>query len=77
MGVLIKVERLDMTIENWINSDSAVISRVDAAALLDCDPRTVGRGIDAGAIPCIQLGRRKLILLRPFLRLLGLDSQEH
>lgn len=65
-----------MTIENWINSESAVISRVDAAALLHCDPRTVGRGIDAGAIPCIQLGRRKLIPLRPFLRLLGIESQE-
>jgi hypothetical protein len=63
-----------MTIEDWINSDAAVISRVDAAALLDCDPRTVGRGIDTGAIPFIQLGRRKLIPLRPFLRLLGIDT---
>jgi hypothetical protein len=65
-----------VTIKDWLNSKSAVISRVDAATLLDCDPRTIGRGIEEGTIPCISLGSRKVIPLLPLLRLLGLIKSE-
>jgi len=61
-----------MSLDDYMNSDEAVISRADAAALLKCDPRTVSRGIADGTIPSVPLGRRKLIPLKPFLRLLGL-----
>jgi excisionase family DNA binding protein len=65
-----------MSIDDYMNSDEAVISRTDAATLLKCDPRTVSRGIVDGSIPSISLGRRRLIPLKPFLRLLGLDKEE-
>jgi excisionase family DNA binding protein len=64
-----------MSIEEFIHSSDAVISRSDAAILLKCDPRTVGRGIEDGSIPSIKLGRRKLIPLKPFLKLLGLEGR--
>jgi excisionase family DNA binding protein len=60
-----------MSLEDFLNSSDAVISRTDAASLLKCDPRTVSRGIEDGSIPSIKVGRRKLIPLKPFLRLLG------
>jgi hypothetical protein len=62
-------------LKHYIDSNEAVISRTDAAILLKCDPRTVGRGMDDGSIPFIPLGRRKLIPLKPFLRLLGIESE--
>jgi hypothetical protein len=63
-----------MSIDDYLNSNEAVISRTDAATLLKCDPRTVSRGILDGSIPSISLGKRTLIPLRPFLRLLGADK---
>ena len=60
-----------MSLKDFLDSSDAVISRADAASLLKCDPRTVSRGIDEGSIPSIRIGRRKLIPLKPFLRLLG------
>ena len=66
-----------MSLDDYINSNEAVISRADAATLLKCDPRTISRGIVDGSIPSISLGRRTLIPLRPFLRLLGLDKGDN
>lgn len=63
-----------MALKDYIDSNEAVISRTDAASLLKCDPRTVSRGMADGSIPSISLGRRKLIPLIPFLRLLGADG---
>jgi|AntAceMinimDraft_1070359.scaffolds.fasta_scaffold88878_2 hypothetical protein len=63
-----------MALKDYIESDDAVISRTDAASLLKCDPRTISRGMAEGSIPFISLGRRKLIPLQPFLRLLGAES---
>jgi hypothetical protein len=63
-----------MSLDDYMNSNEAVISRTDAATLLKCDPRTVSRGIVDGSIPSISLGRRKLIPLKPFLRLLGMEK---
>ena len=63
-----------MSLDDYMSSKEAVISRTDAATLLKCDPRTVSRGMADGTIPSIPLGRRKLIPLKPFLRLLGIDE---
>jgi excisionase family DNA binding protein len=64
-----------MSLDDYVNSSEAVISRRAAASLLKCDPRTVSRGIVEGSIPSISLGRRRLIPLKPFLRLLGVESE--
>jgi len=64
-----------MSLADFVHSSDAVISRTDAATLLKCDPRTVSRGIEDGSIPSIKLGRRKLIPLMPFLKLLGFEGQ--
>lgn len=64
-----------MSIEDFMHSEGAVISRADAARLLGCDPRTVGRGIADGTIPSIKLGRRRLIPRKPFMKLLGLGGE--
>jgi hypothetical protein len=69
--------RTKMTIDDYLSSNEAVISRADAATLLKCDPRTVSRGILDGSIPSIPLGRRTLIPLRPFLRLLGIEKEDN
>ena len=63
-----------MSAQELIDSGLSVISRTQAAELLDCDPRTISKGIQDGEIPCITLGRRKMIPLMPFLRLLGIDA---
>jgi hypothetical protein len=63
-----------MSAQELIDSGLSVISRTQAAELLDCDPRTISKGIQNGEIPCITLGRRQVIPLRPFLRLLGIDA---
>ena len=73
----LQIRRNTMSIDDYINSNEAVISRADAANLLKCDPRTVSRGILDGSIPSISLGRRTLIPLRPFLRLLGAEKGEN
>lgn len=47
----------------------------EAASLLKCDPRTVSRAIQSGAIPSICIGRRKLIPVAAFKKLLGIGSE--
>jgi excisionase family DNA binding protein len=61
-----------MSLEDIGQPDDVVITRSQAARLLKCDPRTVSRGIQAGSIPAIKLGRRQVIPRTPFLKLLGL-----
>lgn len=58
-----------MTIETLRMSASLVITRIDAAAALGVDPRTVTAGIENGTIPAVKLGRRVLIPREKFLRL--------
>lgn len=54
----------------WLqNSTAATITVADTAEVMGVDPRTVGRGIDEGAIPAVKVGRRVLI---PRLRLLAI-----
>jgi len=52
-------------------SSRAVITRKEAAELLQVDPRLVSRGVDEGKIPHIRLGRRVLILRAPLDRMLN------
>jgi len=53
-----------------LRSSTAPTTTIKAAAeALDCDPRTVSAGIEAGTIPAIKLGRRQVILREKFLKL--------
>jgi hypothetical protein len=58
-----------MTIEELAQSNKATISVTEAARFLGLDPRTVSRDIDG--VPHICVGRRTLVLVKPFLALLG------
>jgi hypothetical protein len=58
-----------MTIEELARSNKVTISLREAARYLEVDPRTVSRSINE--IPHICLGRRTLVLVKPFLELLG------
>jgi DNA-binding transcriptional regulator YdaS (Cro superfamily) len=58
-----------MTIEELAKSDKVTITVSEAANLLGVDPRTVSRSIQG--VPHICMGRRTLILVKPFLTLLG------
>ena len=60
-----------MTLETLLCSSKAVISRAEAAELLECDPRTVTRGIEDGTISAIRLGKRVLVLVQPLVALLA------
>lgn len=53
------------------DSSRAVMTRKEAAELLQVDPRLVSRGVDEGKIPHIRLGRRLLILSGPLNRMLN------
>jgi excisionase family DNA binding protein len=64
-----------MTIDSLMDGSKFVITRSEAAQLLECDPRTVSRGIEDGTIKAIRLGKRVLVLVKPFLNLL-LGSKE-
>lgn len=55
-------------------SRSAVVSRVDIAAVLGVDPRTVTAAIDAGTIPSIRLGSRVVIPREKFLALFDVEG---
>ena len=59
-----------MSIDSLKDGSKAVLTRSEAAELLECDPRTVSRGIEDGTILAIRLGKRVLILAEPFLALL-------
>lgn len=58
-----------VTIDQIRSSRSLVITRVEAAAALGVDPRTVSVGIENGSIPSVRLGRRVVIPREKFLRL--------
>lgn len=58
-----------MTIDELAQSNKVTISVSEAAGFLGVDPRTVSRSIDE--VPHICLGRRTLVLVKPFLALLG------
>lgn len=58
-----------MTIDELAKSNKATISVTEAAGFVGVDPRTFTRGLDG--IPHICMGRRTLILVKPFLTLLG------
>lgn len=51
------------------HSQSAVITRTEAAAALGVDPRTMSASIDNGTIPSVRLGRRVVITREKFLRI--------
>lgn len=52
-------------------SAAAVVTITDVAALLDVDERTVSRALDLGQLPCLQVGRRRLIPREQLLALLS------
>jgi hypothetical protein len=66
-----------MSIDSLRNSGKAVITKSEAAQLLECDPRTLNKalGVGEGRIATIQIGRKQFILVIPLLRLLGIDFE--
>ncbi|MGH4002015.1 MAG: helix-turn-helix domain-containing protein [Pseudonocardiaceae bacterium] len=52
------------------DSSRATITRDEASAVLEIDPRTVTVGIEDGTIPAIRIGRRLVIPRERFLALL-------
>ena len=58
-----------MTIDELAKSNKTTISVTQAAGYVGVDPRTFSRGIEE--IPHICLGNRTLVLVKPFLALLG------
>jgi hypothetical protein len=67
----------EMSIDSLRNSGKAVITKSEAAQLLECDPRTLNKalGVGEGRIATIQIGRKQFILVIPLLRLLGIDFE--
>jgi hypothetical protein len=61
-----------MSIDSLRNSGRAVITRSEAAQLLECDPRTLNKALGEGRITTIQIGRKQFIPVIPLLRLLGI-----
>jgi len=59
-----------MTLTQARKSEAAALTRAEAAEILQVDPRTVGRAIEAGEIPSIRLGRRVLVPRERFIALL-------
>jgi excisionase family DNA binding protein len=62
-----------VTLQELRQLGRGVITASEAAPVLGCSTRTVLRLMDKGEVPEIHLGRRRLIPLEPFLRLLGAD----
>jgi len=60
-----------MTLADARKSDAAALTRADVAAILNVDVRTVTRGIESGEIPCLRLGRRRLVPREPFIALMS------
>jgi excisionase family DNA binding protein len=46
--------------------ESLFYRRKDAAEILDCDPRTIDRGIEEGAIPAVRIGTNIRIPVQAF-----------
>jgi excisionase family DNA binding protein len=63
-----------MSLDDLLASGKAVITRTEAAELLECDVRTVSRAIDKGEIDILPFGRKKMIPVRPLLKRLGLEG---
>ncbi|WP_448629545.1 helix-turn-helix domain-containing protein [Cellulomonas soli] len=59
--------------ELWA-SDRQVLNRVEVAALLGIDARTVTSGVESGSIPGLRIGRRILIPRQPLLDALGISE---
>lgn len=57
------------TLAKLRESQAATITLKTAAAVLECDPRTVSAGIAEGNIPAVRLGRRVVIPREKFLKL--------
>lgn len=62
-----------MSINSLDDSGKVALTLSEAAKLLNCDPRTVSRAIAKGSIPSITIGRRKLIPMASFKKLLGIE----
>lgn len=63
-----------MSVNDLLASGKAVITRTEAAELLECDVRTVSRAIEKGEIDVLPFGRHKMIPVRPLLKRLGIES---
>lgn len=63
-----------MSVNDLLASGKAVITRTEAAQLLECDVRTVSRAIDKGEIEALPFGRKKMIPVRPLLKRLGFEA---
>lgn len=59
-----------MGINELEKGDVAVISLKQAAEILSIDYRTARSGCIDGQIPHLQIGRKRLVLVRPFLEML-------
>lgn len=55
------------------DSNKVALTLSEAAEILECDPRTISRAIASGTIPSICIGRRKLIPVAAFKKLLGIE----
>ena len=62
------------TLADLKDSSALTITRKQAAAALEVDPRTVTAGIESGNIPSIKLGRRVLIPRQKFLKLFEVED---
>lgn len=60
-----------MTLADARKSEAAALPRAEVAAILNVDARTVTRGIESGEIPCLRLGRRRLVPREPFIALMS------
>lgn len=63
--------RRRMTLAQARKSENAALTRAEVGEILDVDPRTVTRAIEAGEIPSIRLGRRVLVPREPFITLMS------
>jgi excisionase family DNA binding protein len=64
-----------VNIKELRESSAATITRAEAAALFECDPRTVTQGIKQGTIPAIKIGRRVVIPREPLLAMLSARAE--
>ena len=64
-------------LESLRASTAAVISRVEAAAVLGVDPRSVAQAIQNGDLPAVRIGSRMFIKRVPFLRMLTEEQNEN
>lgn len=65
-----------MNLEDLRTSTAAVITVTACSDLLEVDERTVSRALDLGQLPCITVGRRRLIPREPLLALLSAPTTE-